>query len=86
VGDLRWELTDTAAISLSTAPVACGTYPEDAVEEVITSTGGTILRYDTTAGQFIYNWSTPANSAGKCFKVTMKTTDGSNLIAYFKLK
>lgn len=90
---LKWEifagpaeLTDTSATSLSVAPVACGTYPEDAVEETITNTGNTTLRYDTTTGQFIYNWSTPTYSAGKCFKVTMKTTDGSNLTAYFKLK
>jgi hypothetical protein len=36
-------------------------------------------------GQFIYNWKTP-NFAGKCYRVTMTTIDGSSLVAYFKLK
>jgi hypothetical protein len=49
------------------------------------ATGGTTLRYDTTGGQFVYNWKTP-NQAGKCFSVIMTTQDGSSLSAYFKLK
>ena len=55
----------------------------DAVE--ITATGGTSLRYDTTGGQFIYNWQTP-KAAGKCYRVTVGTTDGSSLVAYFMTK
>ena len=51
----------------------------------MTSTGSTSLRYDTTARQFIYNWKTPT-TAGKCYRVTMTTLDGSSLVAYFKLK
>ena len=44
----------------------------------ILSTGGTALRYDTTAGQFIYNWQTP-KKAGFCYVVTITLTDGSSL-------
>jgi hypothetical protein len=51
----------------------------------VTTTGGTILRYDTTAGQFIQNWKTPT-SRGTCHKVTMTTDDGSTITALFKLK
>ena len=42
-------------------------------------------RYDTTGGQFIYNWKTPG-SAGQCYRVTMATQDLTTLVAYFKLK
>ena len=38
----------------------------------LVTTGGTILRYDTTGGQFIQNWQTP-KSAGACYRVTMTT-------------
>ena len=49
------------------------------------ATGGTALRYDSTGGQFVYNWKTPS-TVGKCYRVTMTTQDGSSLSAYFKLK
>jgi hypothetical protein len=49
------------------------------------ATGGTSLRYDTTGGQFIFNWQTP-KKAGICYMVTMTTQDGSGLSAYFKAK
>lgn len=56
----------------------------DAIE--VTSTGGTSFRYDTTAGQFLYNWQTPKAGAGSCYDVTFTTLDGSSLTAHFKLK
>jgi hypothetical protein len=51
----------------------------------LTTTGGTVLRYDGVAGQFIQNWQTP-KQAGSCYKVTVFTQDGSNKYAYFLLK
>jgi YDG domain/Bacterial Ig-like domain (group 3) len=51
----------------------------------LTTTGGTVLRYDGTAGQFIQNWQTP-KQAGSCYKVTVFTQDGSSKFAYFMLK
>jgi hypothetical protein len=79
------ELTDTIAIkSLTYAQVSCTAgAATDEIETV--ATGGTVLRYDSTSGQFIYNWKTPTG-AGKCFRVTMTALDGSTLVAYFKLK
>lgn len=56
---------------------------DDAVET--TATGSTSLRYDSTAGQFVYNWKTPSQ-AGKCFKVTVEAEDGTKISALFKLK
>lgn len=79
------ELTDVADVkSLSYAQTACDTTATtDDIET--TATGGTSLRYDATAGQFVYNWKTPS-TPGKCYRVTMTTLDGSLLAAYFKLK
>jgi len=57
---------------------------EDAIEE-IANTGGTSLRYDSTAGQFIQNWKTPSG-ASSCYTVVVTTIDGSTLSAKFKLK
>ena len=79
------ELTDVVYVkSLTYALTACNTIAiADEIETV--ATGGTSLRYDWTGGQFIFNWKTP-NTAGKCYRVTMSTQDGSSLVAYFKLK
>ncbi len=83
------ELTSTSYIiqpllaqKVSCLTGAAGT--EDAIETL--ATGGTSLRYDSTGGQYIYNWKTPTG-AGSCYKVTVSATDGSSTItAYFKLK
>jgi hypothetical protein len=84
------ELTNTSAVtSIKATTISCGTLsgdPEDAIET--TATGGTSLRYDATAGQFIYNWQTPkgASQVGKCYSLTMTAADSSTITAYFKLK
>ena len=79
------ELTDIAYVkSLTYAQTSCNaSATTDEIET--TTTGSTSLRYDTTAGQFIYNWKTPS-IAGKCYRVTLTTMAGSSLVAYFKLK
>jgi hypothetical protein len=64
--------------------VSCPNSPmTDDIE--FTTTGGTVLRYDATAGQFIQNWQTPKKS-GTCYKTTMTAQDGSTAYAYFMLK
>jgi hypothetical protein len=79
------ELTVTSVIkSFTQTKVACdGTAPVDEIELV--TTGGTSLRYDATAGQFVQNWQTP-KQPGQCYRATMTTQDGSTLSALFKLK
>jgi ABC-type branched-subunit amino acid transport system substrate-binding protein len=79
------ELTDTAYIKgITYAQTSCNaTATTDDIET--TSTGGTSLRYDAISGQFIYNLKMPS-TAGKCYRVTMTTIDGSSLVAYFKLR
>ena len=51
----------------------------------VTTTGGTSLRYDGTAGQFIENWQLP-KPPNKCYQVRMTALDGSHLDAFFKTK
>jgi hypothetical protein len=80
------ELTSTSVVKGFTAkPITCpnGSATTDEIEFV--TTGGTNLRYDTTAGQFIQNWQTP-KKPGSCYSVTMETNDGSKISANFLLK
>jgi hypothetical protein len=81
------ELTALANVtSLTSRQVNCTAFSGDLSDEIeLVATGGTSLRYDTTAGQFIYNWKTPTK-AGNCYVVTMTADDGSSLSAQFKLK
>jgi hypothetical protein len=78
------ERTDVGAVKAFTAsPYTCTGSATDDIELV--TTGGTILRYDTSGHQFIQNWQTP-KSPGTCYQVTMTALDGSRLTAFFKLK
>lgn len=78
------ELTATSIVQTMAKQVTCNIGTEDPVSEVA-ATGGTSLRYDSVAGQFVYNWQTP-KLPGKCYDVTITTQDGSSLTTKFKLK
>jgi hypothetical protein len=85
------ELTDTLSTigGNSDVKVSTSTCEASAAFDDVETTvsGNTVLRYDTTSGQFVFNWQTPKNKAGSCYKVTIPTKDGvSSLTAYFKLK
>ena len=78
------EQTSTGAVKgFHTTKVVC---ESGAIEETvdITTTGGTSLRYDATAGQFVQNWQTP-KTAG-CYRAIMTTLDGSTIVANFKTR
>lgn len=78
------ELTDTGVVTMGIRQMTCNLLAaQDGVE--ITSTGNTSLRYDSTGGQYIYNWKTP-NLPGACFQLSMVAADGSRIDANFKLK
>lgn len=79
------ELTSTSAVSsFKTQRVDCtGAGAEDAIDLV--TTGGTSLRYDSSAGQFVQNWKTPTG-AGSCYAVTATGKDGSPVTTLFKIK
>jgi hypothetical protein len=82
------ELTDVLAVkSWKSLQVSCSTLPgaaEDAID-TLSATGSTVLRYDSTGGQFIFNWKTP-NTPKICYQVTITAQDGSSITAFFKLK
>ncbi|WP_203581482.1 PxKF domain-containing protein [Microbacterium hibisci] len=82
------EFTDVSAIdTFKVGVIDCGSLtgvPTDDIEQY--STGATVLRYDTTGGQFIQNWQTPKGKAGSCYQVKLVTDDGSALTANFRLK
>lgn len=78
------EITDSSGVLFTYAKITCTLL--DPVDEIeTTATGSTFLRYDTTSGQFIYNWKTPTG-AGTCYLLKMTTADGSSISAKFKLK
>lgn len=78
------EITDPGKVAFSMAKITCSlAVLIDDIET--TTTGSTSLRYDSTGGQFIYNWKTPTG-AGTCYQLTMKAADGSSISANFKLK
>jgi hypothetical protein len=77
------ELTSTSTIASSLQKVSCVATAGDDIE--VYATGGTSLRYDTVAGQFIFNWQTP-KQAGACYRVTLTTNDGSSIYADFQLR
>ncbi len=79
------ELTNVGSVRETfTQKMTCPTTgPIDPIEKY--ATGKTSLRYDTTAGQYVFNWQTP-KAPGSCYEVTMSTKDGSKITAYFQLK
>jgi hypothetical protein len=79
-------ITDIRAVrSTKAQSVACGSMPgtEDVIE--VTMTGGTVLRYDFTGQQFIFNWQTP-KLPGTCWRLDVTFTDETTKSANFKLK
>jgi hypothetical protein len=90
---VKWSLSATGNEVSSLSAVAAG-YPKavsvscatgvtyDAIDA--TSTGGTSLRYDSTAHQYVYNWQSPAQK-GTCWRLDIKLVDGTVDSALFKL-
>lgn len=78
--------TSTSIVSSFTQrEVSCGTFSGATDDVEFVTTGGTSLRYDATAGQFVQNWQTP-KKVGACYTATVTMFDGSKISANFKLK
>jgi hypothetical protein len=90
---VKWQLPDgkggyisdiSVVTSTQAQQVACSNTLTDAVET--TSTEETLLHYDFTTNQYIYNWKTYKTWAGKCYILNLKLNDGSLYKANFSLK
>lgn len=93
---VKWQLPDGrgsyvsnlgAVTSIQFQQVACANFSDTLTDPVeTTATGGTGLRYDFIADQYVYNWQTLKTQVGKCYTLTLKLNDGSLYRANFSLK
>jgi len=91
---IKWRLADglgrpvtalTAFVSLRDSAMQCEASPEDVLEDQLTDTAASTLRYDAAEDQFIYHWRTVKGVAG-CRLLQLTLADGSKHYAKFKLR
>lgn len=91
---VKWQLRDASGsfisdlatfTSLVSSPIACDASPTNIVGDDADMTGGTTLRYDATANQFVYNWQTSSSWTG-CRLLQLTLRDGTAHLAKFSFR
>jgi hypothetical protein len=79
-------VSDLSAVrSITVQPVSCAMFEGDPSDEIpATATGGTGLRYDLGANQFVFNWQTPGVAG--CYQLRVTLADGGVHSANFQLR
>jgi hypothetical protein len=91
---VKWQLTDANGAFISSLSavvynplryrqVADDGAPIDQISVDATVAGATVLRYDSTANQFVFNWKTSSTFAGKCYELILDLNDGTQKTARF---
>lgn len=74
----------SAVASITYQQVSCGDFGNAIADPLeTTASGGSVLRYEPGANQYIYNWKTPGPG---CFALIVTLADGSEHRAEFNLK
>lgn len=92
---VRWRLTDFAGgyvtdvatvVGITSFRTNCSSSAlSDEIETTVAS-GGTALRYDAVAQQFVYNWATMKSWLGTCRTLVLALNDGTIHMAHFKFR
>jgi hypothetical protein len=77
--DVNGNVVQAPALPLWLAPVKLSPLNAPVDESVYTTspTSGNTFRYDSTSGQYIYNWSTKGLVAGYWYRISAQLDDGT---------
>ena len=91
---VKWQLMDSlnqfvtstsVVTDISYRSIACADLSPMTEPIETTTSGGSVLRYDSGANQFVYNWQTPSASTTRCYELDVSLNDGTVHSAFFRL-